>query len=558
MSVMLETSVGDIIIDLYTDKCPNTTRNFLKLCKCKYYNGVLFHNVQKDYIVQTGDPTGTGRGGESMFGLLYGDQARYFEDEFHPSLRHKAPGTVSMANAGLPNTNGSQFLITVGSNLESLDDRNTVFGFVAEGMDVVQKINEAFVDKDGAPYQIIRIRHTHILDDPFPDPAGLPVPDPDKSPMRPVPDQFKNRLEEGQEIDLQDEKAKEEADRLQAEMEARSRAEVLEMIGDLPVADVKPPDNVLFVCKLNPVTESHDLELIFSRFGTILSCEVIRDQKTDDSLGYAFIEFETEAQCEQAYLKMDNVLIDDRRVHVDFSQSVSKLRQQYGVYDTGFFGDRYRKYVENLHIGGKTLDEEQADKLQEKKFQGRRTERAGGGFRGGAGGGGRGGGRGGFGGGGGGRGGRGGFVGGRGRGGGGGGFGGDEDRPLTANYRKRERDQAERDDTRDADADADRKKRKEEDRSDGDRDRHSGRSRWDQRDRRDDRDRDRERERDRRDDKSSRDRRDDRERERERDRRDDRKDDRDRARDGGERDRDRDRGRRDDRDRDRAREDRRH
>jgi len=68
MSVMLETSVGDIIIDLYTDKCPNTTRNFLKLCKCKYYNGVLFHNVQKDYIVQTGDPTGTGRGGESMFG----------------------------------------------------------------------------------------------------------------------------------------------------------------------------------------------------------------------------------------------------------------------------------------------------------------------------------------------------------------------------------------------------------------------------------------------------------------------------------------------------------
>jgi peptidyl-prolyl cis-trans isomerase-like 4 len=65
---MLETSVGDIIIDLHTDLCPNTARNFLKLCKCKYYNGVLFHNVQKDYIIQAGDPTGTGRGGESMFG----------------------------------------------------------------------------------------------------------------------------------------------------------------------------------------------------------------------------------------------------------------------------------------------------------------------------------------------------------------------------------------------------------------------------------------------------------------------------------------------------------
>jgi peptidyl-prolyl cis-trans isomerase-like 4 len=71
-------------------------------------------------------------------------------------------------------------------------------------------------------------------------------------------------------VQEQDEKAREEAERIQAEREALSRAEVLEMIGDLPVADVKPPDNVLFVCKLNPVTESHDLELIFSRFGTIL------------------------------------------------------------------------------------------------------------------------------------------------------------------------------------------------------------------------------------------------------------------------------------------------
>lgn len=68
MSVLLETSVGDIVIDLYTDECPMTCRNFLKLCKAKYYNGVVFHNVQKDYIIQTGDPTGTGRGGESMFG----------------------------------------------------------------------------------------------------------------------------------------------------------------------------------------------------------------------------------------------------------------------------------------------------------------------------------------------------------------------------------------------------------------------------------------------------------------------------------------------------------
>ena len=104
----------------------------------------------------------------------------------------------------------------------------------------------------------------------------------------------------------------------------------------MPDANVKPPDNILFVCKLNPVTTSEDLELIFSRFGEIKryyplnihllqSCEVVRDWKTGDSLQYAFIEFVNPEDCEEAYFKMDNVLVDDRRIHVDFSQSVSKL-----------------------------------------------------------------------------------------------------------------------------------------------------------------------------------------------------------------------------------------
>ena len=109
------------------------------------------------------------------------------------------------------------------------------------------------------------------------------------------------------------------------EREAKTRAKLLEIIGDIPDADVKPPENVLFVCKLNPVTNDDDLELIFSRFGKINSCEVIRDSKTGDSLCYAFIEFDQEKDCENAYFKMDNVLIDDRRIHVDFSQSVAKL-----------------------------------------------------------------------------------------------------------------------------------------------------------------------------------------------------------------------------------------
>ncbi|EPS68597.1 hypothetical protein M569_06171, partial [Genlisea aurea] len=100
-------------------------------------------------------------------------------------------------------------------------------------------------------------------------------------------------------------------------------------IGDIPIAEIKPPDNVLFVCKLNPVTEDEDLHTIFSRFGVVTSADIIRDYKTGDSLCYAFIEFRDKDACEQAYFKMDNALIDDRRIHVDFSQSVAKLWSQY-------------------------------------------------------------------------------------------------------------------------------------------------------------------------------------------------------------------------------------
>ena len=103
---------------------------------------------------------------------------------------------------------------------------------------------------------------------------------------------------------------------------------VLEILDDLPEADIEPPKNVLFVCKLNAVTQADDLEIIFSRFGKVKSCEVIRDWKTGDSLQYAFVEYETEDACIVAYSKMDGVLIDERRVKVDFSNSVAKLWNQ--------------------------------------------------------------------------------------------------------------------------------------------------------------------------------------------------------------------------------------
>ena len=121
---------------------------------------------------------------------------------------------------------------------------------------------------------------------------------------------------------VEDTRAPEEIEKSVRKTEAESRAVVLEMIGDLPDAEARPDENLIFVCKLNPVTSEEDLEIIFSRFGKVTTCDVIKDWKTGESLCYAFVGFETKEAAEQAYFKMDNVVIDDRRIHVDFYQSM--------------------------------------------------------------------------------------------------------------------------------------------------------------------------------------------------------------------------------------------
>ncbi|KAL3503722.1 hypothetical protein ACH5RR_038171 [Cinchona calisaya] len=329
MSVMIVTSLGDIVVDLFPDRCPLTCKNFLKLCKIKYYNGCLFHTIQKDFTAQTGDPTGTGSGGDSVFKFLYGDQARFFGDEIHLDLKHSKMGTVSMASAG-ENLNASQFYITLRDDLDYLDGKHTVFGEVTEGFETLSRINEAYVDEDGRPYKNIRIKHTYVLDDPFDDPSQLAELIPDASPEGKPKDEVDDdvRLEDDW-VPMDESLGPHQLEEVLRAKEAHSSAVVLESIGDIPEAEIKPPDNVLFVCKLNPVTEDADLHTIFSRFGTVTSADIIRDFKTGDSLCYAFIEFEDKEACEQAYFKMDNALIDDRRIHVDFSQSVSKLWSQY-------------------------------------------------------------------------------------------------------------------------------------------------------------------------------------------------------------------------------------
>ncbi|XP_051198471.1 peptidyl-prolyl cis-trans isomerase CYP59 [Lolium perenne] len=330
MSVLIVTSVGDIELDLHTEQCPLTTKNFLKLCKMKYYNGCLFHKVEKDFLAQSGDPTGTGSGGDSVYKFLYGDQARFFNDEIRPELRHSKTGTVAMASAG-ENCNASQFYFTLRDDIDYLDDKHTVFGQVAEGesFDTLTKINEAYVDERGRPFKDIRIKHTYILEDPFDDPPQLAELIPGNSPLgKPHDEVAEERLEDSW-VPLDETVDPGQLEEMIRSKEAHANAVILESVGDIPDAEVKPPDNVLFVCKLNPVTQDEDLYTIFSRFGTVTSAEIIRDFKTGDSLCYAFVEFEAKEACERAFFKMDNCLIDDRRIHVDFSQSVSKLWGQF-------------------------------------------------------------------------------------------------------------------------------------------------------------------------------------------------------------------------------------
>ena len=130
---ILHTSYGDIYCKLYGNECPKTVENFTVHSRNGYYNGMCFHRIIKNFMIQTGCPLGTGRGGESIWG---GD----FEDEFHPTLNHSKPYMLSMANAG-PNTNGSQFFITVAA-ASYLDGKHTVFGRVIKGMNVAQMISQ--------------------------------------------------------------------------------------------------------------------------------------------------------------------------------------------------------------------------------------------------------------------------------------------------------------------------------------------------------------------------------------------------------------------------------
>lgn len=177
----IKTNQGDIKLQLFPDQAPKTVKNFVELAKQGYYKGVIFHRVIPDFMIQGGDPTGTGAGGESIYGQA-------FEDEFSEELLN-FKGALSMANAG-PNTNGSQFFIVTNENVPAdmvgqmkaagypdeviaryqeggtpwLDFHHTVFGQVIEGMDVAQKISQVKRDFRDRPEEDVVIEDVEIAE----------------------------------------------------------------------------------------------------------------------------------------------------------------------------------------------------------------------------------------------------------------------------------------------------------------------------------------------------------------------------------------------------------
>ena len=150
-SATMKTSQGAIELELYGDDAPKTVENFVKLSRDGYYDGVIFHRVIPDFMIQGGDPTGTGSGGPGY----------QFEDEFndHPVER----GALAMANAG-PNTNGSQFFIVTADACPWLDGKHTVFGRVTSGMDVVDAISSLDRDARDRPRDDVTIESVSVLE----------------------------------------------------------------------------------------------------------------------------------------------------------------------------------------------------------------------------------------------------------------------------------------------------------------------------------------------------------------------------------------------------------
>jgi len=153
--MVIETSMGTIEVELFRSDAPKTVENFVQLAAKKYYDGIIFHRVIDNFMIQGGDPTGTGTGGESIYG-------KGFEDEISPKYKFDHPGLLAMANTGRPMSNGSQFFITTVPT-PWLTGKHTIFGEVVSGMDVVNAIGKVSVAKgNNKPVKDVVMNHVYL------------------------------------------------------------------------------------------------------------------------------------------------------------------------------------------------------------------------------------------------------------------------------------------------------------------------------------------------------------------------------------------------------------
>ncbi|KAI0886251.1 cyclophilin-like domain-containing protein [Annulohypoxylon maeteangense] len=155
-NIALETSMGTITVELYSTHAPRTCTNFRTLVSRGYYNNVIFHRIIPNFMAQTGDPSGTGRGGTSIYG-------EKFADEIAPDLRHTGAGILSMANGG-KDTNGSQFFMTLAPT-PWLDGKHTIFGRVKSGLSVLKRMGMVKTDEDDRPLDEVKIIQARVLVD---------------------------------------------------------------------------------------------------------------------------------------------------------------------------------------------------------------------------------------------------------------------------------------------------------------------------------------------------------------------------------------------------------
>ncbi|CUM68303.1 uncharacterized protein PRCAT00006025001 [Priceomyces carsonii] len=316
MSVLLETSEGNIVIDLFHQSQPLLSFNFLKLCQINYYNFCPFYELIKNLTITCGDsdyPYGAGGAAINNFvdvksyypsierGKYLTIKTRETYDDFIGIVSFLAKKTASDEFEV-----GSQFTINLADAPKVVGSR-IPFGKVVEGFTVLEQINISSVDDESRFLKDIRIKHAHILHDPFDkvtytnlNPTGLPTELQLKS-LR-LPQLIKNDGED----------------------EETYQALTLELIGDLPYYKMKPSPSTLFFARLNPITSEDSLSVFFSKFGEVLDCNIVKKVRGDKkTTNYGFVKFKTKEEAEKAYAKLhDGCIIDGHDVYVDFSQSV--------------------------------------------------------------------------------------------------------------------------------------------------------------------------------------------------------------------------------------------